>query len=190
MSHEVEYYTYRDKNLDKNKVQRNLEAYVERRCWEEGGGLSGNIRWINEECEDYEDALQYIEEHDKGCYDQLAVKYRNYSNVKETQSLKKLKQQESTLYKKIHDIENKIHYKDVKSAFVSCKKCGSKLSTKHIRSNYCPLCGNDLRPDTTLKTIKNYKKKMEDIQEKIRTEKIKQSKKAEIYWLVKIEYHM
>lgn len=190
MSHEVEYYTYKDKKLDKNKVQRNLEAYVERRCWEEGGGLSRNIRWINEECEDYEDAQKYIEEHDKGWYDQLAVKYRNYSNVKETQSLKKLKQQESTLYKKIHDIENKIHYKDVKSSFVSCKKCGSKLATKYITSNYCPLCHKDLRPETTLKSIENYKKKIKDIQKKIKSEKIKQSKKAEIYWLVKIEYHM
>ena len=38
--------------------------------------------------------------------------------------------------------ENSIHTHT--SEFRGCKKCGSKLATKYIKGENCPLCGNDV----------------------------------------------
>lgn len=189
--HNIEYYDYPEK-INKNSVQAKLNNYVEQATWAEGGSVLQNIRWIDYICDNKEEAEQYIESHDKHWYDQLAVKYKVYK-IKETAAYKKLIERRAETYSKLNSLERKVHYKDVKSSFVSCKKCGSKLSTKYIRSNYCPLCGEDIRPASTLDTIKRYKEKINELDKKIKQERKTLEKKAEksatIRWLVKIEYH-
>lgn len=181
-------------NVNKDSVQAEWDKYV---AWEDRAegcsGLSSNIRWINHVCSDFEEAEKYIEENDKGWYDQLAVKFKEYPPLKTTSALKNLIKREQDMISKISVIEGKIHYKGVKSSYIGCKKCGSKLATTYISSNFCPMCREDLRPETTLNTIIGYKKKLKEIRDLIKMEENKGKKKLEklatIKWLVKIEYH-
>lgn len=93
-------------------------------------------------------------------------------------------------------MENKIHYEGVKSQFISCKKCGSKLASKYIGKtirNTCPACYTDLRPASTLSAISNAKQKWEKAKAELKKAELKMQKtkesKAKIKWLVKVEYH-
>lgn len=54
--------------------------------------------------------------------------------------------------------DNSIHTHT--SEFRGCKKCGSKLATKYIKGENCPLCGNDLRSETVVKTLNGYAEKI------------------------------
>ena len=87
--------------------------------------------------------------------------------------------------------ENSIHTHT--SEFRGCKKCGSKISSAYIKSNYCPVCKEDLRPATTLETLKKYQEKISQLKKEIKEEEKKLQKKMEkqatIKWLVKIEYN-
>lgn len=65
-----------------------------------------------------------------------------------------------------------------------------------MRSNKCPLCGNDIRSDTTKKRIKakydnllEIRKQLELENKKLLTKQAKQINNANIRWLVKVEYH-
>ena len=191
MGHNVMYETYPEK-VNKASVQAEWDDHVRHANWQEGAsGLPGSIRWIDHVCEDYEAAEQYIDAHDKGWYDQLAVKYRALKeNAKPSAKLTQLQEQLKKCQARLMECTQKIHYKDVKSAYIGCKNCGSKLSTKYINSNLCPLCRADLRPESTLNTINSLKSKQKELTKKIREEELKQLEKiAEIRWLVKIEYH-
>lgn len=193
MSHNIKYADYPE-NCNKAKVEKDWNTYVAHEDWQEGAsGLPSPIRWIDQVCDSYEDAHRYIEEHDKGWYDQLAVKYRHYPTLVKTKKLLDLEQRSTALSKKLYDEECKVRTKEMKSAYVSCKKCGSKLSTEFLNSNFCPLCHNDLRSPTTLNSIKRLKEQAKAVKkaadEEYRKCCEKQKKKAEIRWLVKVEYH-
>lgn len=64
--------------------------------------------------------------------------------------------------------ENSIHTHT--SEFRGCKKCGSKLATKYIKGENCPLCGNDLRSETVTKTLRNYKEKINALTKELQVE--------------------
>lgn len=85
------------------------------------------------------------------------------------------------------------HFKDAKAEYIGCRHCGSKIARKHLRNNNCPVCGADLRPESTLKAIASaydsYNKANNRLQEEIKKENAKKRDKAEIRWLVKVEYH-
>lgn len=78
MAHNIKYFEYKE-DVDRKKVQANLDNYVAHEDWEEGcSGLDSPIRWI-ENCgvfDSYDEALEYIKSHDKGWYDSLAVRYK------------------------------------------------------------------------------------------------------------------
>ena len=83
MSHEIRHFEYKD-NIKRDWVQGELDNFVKYEDWQEGcSGLSAPIRW-NEQtiCESRDDAEKWIEEHDRGCYDQLAVRFRDTSTAK------------------------------------------------------------------------------------------------------------
>jgi len=183
-----------NENVDKKRVQRYWDDYAAREDYMEGCcGLNKDIRWINHICDNEEEAEKYIEEHDSKWYDQLAVKFKDYGNIKPSKALLELQRREKEIEDKIAKTEGKIHYSNVKSAFISCRNCGSKIASSYIRSNNCPVCHEDLRPTTVLETIQGYKEKRKELKAKIKTEELKLQKKMEksatIKWLVKIEYH-
>ena len=74
MGHTIQHYDYPG-NADTKKVEQELENYVAKRCFQEGGHLS-KIRWIDSEpCANEDEARIKIEHLDKGWYDCIAVKY-------------------------------------------------------------------------------------------------------------------
>lgn len=188
MSHNIRYATYNDK-INKNAVQREWDAFV--RCADRGEGASGlsqKIRWNDNvsPLENEERASRWIDEHDRGWYDQLAVRFYD---IKGNDKLDEIRNRRSEIMDKLSEREN-ILVKDARtSAFIGCVKCGSKLSRVHLTSNKCPVCHEDLRSTTELNAIDALKKKAKTLQERIKAEEARLRKKAKIKWLVKIEYH-
>ena len=103
------------------------------------------------------------------------------------------------LQKKHYDLKNTQHYttSTVKSEFLGCKNCGSRLAVKYLRGNQCPLCRADLRPKTTLDRLRTMEeniveliKQVDDLSRAENAKAAERAKKCETFWLVRIEYHV
>ena len=76
MGHIINHAIY-SKKVNKKAVQTEWDEIAARDDREEGcSGLPRSIRWIEHLCASEEEALSYIESHDSGWYDQLAVMFR------------------------------------------------------------------------------------------------------------------
>lgn len=194
MGHEIRYVEYPE-NTSKKAIEAELNDYVRKACWQEGGsGLYGAIRWIDRVCANYNEAQQYIDDHDNDRYDQLAVKFRRYGKIEPSKTLLSLrerlkKEQEKKIeYAKSHSVST------FKAEYVGCPECGSKLKRTLLRGESCPLCRAELRGKTTIDTLARYEANIRDLQKQIAEEERKLEEKnlknSKIMWLVKIEYHV
>lgn len=194
--HNIDYRTYPE-NCNKAAVQKNLDQFAAHEGYQEGcSGLSHPIRWIDTICDSYDEAVEYVKAHDRGWYDQLAVKYRELPfNLPRSKTYAAKLQRRNELQKKLREEMSRVHYspQTVKSAFLGCKSCGSKLNIQFLKGNYCPVCRKDLRPKTVLDNIQRLQSRLSEINAEIDSDdKVfakKQSDKAVIKWLVKIEWH-
>lgn len=188
MGHNIEHYDYAEK-ADKQKIQKDLSTYVSHCTWQEGGHGIPQIRWNEFICESYDEAKDWIEAHDKGWYDCLAVKYKEpvREKVKSAKliELEKKATEAGALYSQR---TNLLYPRTRTSEYIGCSKCGSRLASKYLNSNHCPVCKADLRPETMLKSILAAKNKWAKAMDE-KDEYIKKHSKKEIRWLVKIEYH-
>lgn len=76
MAHNIRHLDYHC-SVSQKQVQKRLDNYVACEDYEEGAsGLPQPIRWINHLCKNREEAIEYIESHDRGWYDCLAVQYK------------------------------------------------------------------------------------------------------------------
>ena len=74
MGHNIQHYDYPE-NVDQKKVFRDLANYVQHEAWQEGGHLN-EIRWLDAKpLPSRDDAEEFLNKHDKGWYDCLAVRY-------------------------------------------------------------------------------------------------------------------
>lgn len=195
MGHSINYATYPE-NVDKQRVQAYWdEVAMHEDCQEGCTGLPDSIIWYNKPVlSNYEAAQNWIEEHDSNWYDQIAIRYKDVIDVKPSKALEKALERKVKATNNYYDLSNKFHFENVKSQFIGCKKCGSKLSIKFLHNNFCPLCKNDLRPETILKRIEVAKENMKKAEKELKNMQKefdkKQEKKAKIMWLVKTEYHV
>lgn len=155
----------------------------------EGDGYSGPMHWHDEVAplKNYGAAMDWIESHDNGWYDDHAVRYYDYRGGRITAKIRELQDKSAALAIKIKDYEEAHSVRKFKAVFVGCPHCGSKLAREWLRSDFCPLCRADLRSKTTLDTLGGYREKQKDIADKIKAEQEKQ--KGEVRWLVKYEFH-
>lgn len=155
----------------------------------DGDGYSGPMHWHDEVAplESYEAAERWIKAHDKGWYDDHAVRYYDYSRLKDTKKISELKQRALEIQKKKGEYATEHSVKKLKAVLITCPKCGSKLSRAHLRSEYCPLCNTDLRSKTTQETLKHFDERISQVWKTIQAEQRKS--KGEVRWLVKYEYH-
>lgn len=193
MSHNIEHYTY-PVTENKAAIESDLQSYAQKATWQEGGGgLPNRIRWYDEVCLDYDTAMEFLNSHDKGWYDQLAVKYRHFGKPITSNKLTDLKAQLAEVRKKLSELNSKVAAKEFKAQYISCKNCGSKLNRDYIKRNNCVVCGYDMRSDTTKNAIARLTEKVNTLEKAIREEEKKlaqkKAKEAKEYWLVKIEYH-
>ena len=161
-----------------------------------GSGLDKDIRWYDNDIqESEEEAEAFINEHDTGWYDQLAVPFRKVNQehltTKKTLDLKRrIADLEEVYYTK----NSNIHYANVKSKTIACKTCESKLATAYLRSNHCPLCRSELRPDSVLKDLESKAEKLKALRQQLKDEEKKLAAKAikhsTLMWLVKTEFHV
>lgn len=202
MGHNIHHATYPE-NINKKPVQAEWDEYAAREDWQEGcSGLPSNIRWINHVCNSMEDAEKYIRDHDTGWYDQFAVKFKDTDSITTTSSKKETLLKQIASYKdkkKVFDMEHSLA--NLKSEYISCPKCRSKLARQYIgRSNSrfhnegCPVCGEtDIRAPYIHDQLKSFQDKIDKWQQQLKEEELylakKVSSKVKIKWLVKIEYH-
>lgn len=191
MGHNIKHYDYPE-TVNRKDIEANLAAFVEHECCKEGGHLT-RVRWLDKvkPLATYEDACLYIESQDKGWYDCVAVRYRVPG--KETAAHKSLIAKRTEAYQKCNELRAKPHLADSTAEFVGCKACGSKLARVPLlvkqNSNFCPVCGADLRPKSALEAIARAEAACEKIEQQIKEEERKMAKKGSVRWLVKIEYH-
>lgn len=179
-------------NVNKDEVKKELDGFVAHEDWREGcTRLWNDIRWLDVTLESYDKAEAYINAHDRGNYDNLAVKFRcTDDSVKNTSKYKTLAEREKRLIKEYYDMNSALYLRTVKSAYVTCRKCGSKIASKVWGSNKCPVCGQDFRSDTMLERI-SAKRKAYEKASKERAEYCEKysQKNGKVEWLVKFEYH-
>lgn len=191
MSHNVGYRSY-DENVNKDKVKAEIDHYVAMEDWQEGcSGLWHGIRWIDKTFPSYEDAQKYIESADRGNYDNLAVKYRvPDSGYRNNPKYIELQKRSARLWEEFEAMD-KVRYMDsVKSGLVTCRGCGSKISSKAWKYNTCPVCRTDFRSKTMLDRIQAKREAWDKVRESQREFVAKYAEKhSTISWLVKFEYH-
>lgn len=187
MSHNICHRIYPEK-VNKKNVQEEWDEYVRMEDWQEGAsGLVNPIRWIDKIYATEEEAHKAIEEMDRGWYDQLAVKFYNpitFSN-KKTEELHTVT---SDAYKEYTKRNTELYANTITSALITCKGCNSKLAREYLKSNHCPVCRAELRPEHMLKRIAAAERKYQTALKNEKEYTLKHAKK-EICWLVKIEYH-
>ena len=183
-------------NCDKKKVQEHFDSIARHEDYYEGAsGLPAPIRWIDDVILDNrEAALKWIEENENPWYDQLAVRYREYPNFVPSVKYNKLVYKANELTTTYHEISRRLHFTDAKAEFIGCKACGSKISKKHLHANHCPVCGKDLRPESTLERLKKMRDRIDGLNDEIHEEYMvlqkKQIKHSVIKYLVKVEFHV
>lgn len=139
--------------------------------------------------DNYDEAGKYIDSVDRHDYDGIAVKYRDYSSLEPTAKILEYREKSAELRRKWQEYikEHSVHKQ--KAEFISCRGCHSKLRNSMFSTERCPVCGKDLRSQTTLDYIASFDNRIAKIHEKIKSEEKKQKEKANIKWLVKFEYH-
>ena len=191
MSHNVMHSVYPEA-VNKAKVQKEWDEYAAHEDWQEGcSGLPNSIRWLNAICESESKAYEYIEANDRGWYDQLAVRFKEYPRAKPTKEIEELKRRLKEGHERLDRTieQSKIQHRT--SAKIGCPKCESQLALKYLRGQSCPLCGEGLRSPTNLDRINKAKQNIADLNKKLQEAEEKEARKLKpsIKWLVKIEYH-
>ena len=187
--HNIEYFTY-DENIKRDWVQSELDHYAACEGYLEGcKGLSGKIRWLDtlDIFADYDSAQKAIEAQDKGWYDQLAVRYYEPKRGFTNKRLEELRKKEIDALDAYHQKDG-VWAKTLKAEYIGCKTCGSKLKRKLIQTNRCPVCHNDLRPDSVLARVNAAEYRWKKAQATCNSYILDHAQKV-VKWLVKIEYH-
>ena len=189
MGHAIDYYVT-DKRSNIMSVAEKHAFYNTDRGENPSGSYHGNMHIHDKPiCESYEDAVEHIASWDTGWYSDHAVQFKDRDALKPTKQMESLRMKADKIRADKAEYIKKHSIKERKSEYSGCKKCGSRLSNKHLRSNRCPLCGADLRADYIVERIDKYDKDCEETLKKLEELKRKQSGKCLIRWLVKVEVH-
>lgn len=186
MGHQIHYMTC-EENVNRTKVLNDIQDRARR----DGDGYSSYVRWHDNvsPCDSYEDAKKFIDDRDRGDYDDHAVRYYDYSQLPETAKEKKFKDQIQELRIAKAEWIRSHSVKTQKAQYIGCPTCGSKLNKDRLRGESCPLCNTDLRSRYILEKIEWYDHKINLCYDAIAEERKKQKKKARVMWLVKYEFH-
>lgn len=105
----------------------------------------------------------------------LVVPFKDTSEAKETKKIQDLQrriketEEKKAAYYEAHKVSN------LKAAYIGCQKCGSKINKEYMKNyNRCPVCGQDLRSETTKKTLASYDEKLKTLRRQELEERGKQ----------------
>ena len=136
-----------------------------------------------------DEANAYIDNADKGWYDGIAVKFLDYTGVSATKKITEYEDKITDILQKKKEYIKAHSVHQQKAAYIGCPDCGSKLNKDKLRGEHCPLCGQDLRAESTLERINSFDVRVNELNAKIAEERKKQKAKATVKYLVKYEYH-
>ena len=168
-----------------------------------GDGLYEGFHWDNLVVYgSKKEALEHLNDV-RGEYENLAVPFRDTFEAINAGSkrLTDLRKRHADLCSKYFAYsEEHPAVKHGRGEFITCKRCGSKLSREHMskivrmpNANACPVCGADLRPKSVLDAIERYKKRLAELERAIEDEcdaiSKKAAKDAPKRWLIMFEYH-
>ncbi len=185
---------------DKRKIQAECDEWGDYNCDIRerggfGGGLGCSVQFTSMVFNDFEEAEKYLD-GTFGAYRQKAVRYYEYPKRTKTATEKKLEEKFKKTNEALNALEDTPHYKGVKSAFVTCPECGSKIATSFCgRSwhNSCPVCRHDMRPQSVLDRRDALKKTLSQTRKEwtAETKKAdeKNKSKAKLCWAVACEVH-
>ena len=138
---------YQDEKIDSKFSKTQTENDIRRYS---GGRMYDPIRWIDKIFPDRESAKAYIERADRGFYDSLAVMYGTKKTNKKVETIEeRIKSIKASINKCA--TEGSIH--SFKAKLVGCPKCESRLNKKYFKGESCPLCGTELRSETTVNRL-------------------------------------
>lgn len=192
----IDYYVFPE-NANKKDVIKELREMVRRDSPESSADLS-DIDWFEDDpCDNKEEAEKFIQDHDKYANSCLAVRYWELpSNAKTSAKYKKLSDKQKKASLRYDSLRSAQYIRTVKAKFIGCRFCGSRFNRLQMLSdtyggpnNRCPICGNDFRPETTLKTIKKAEQALLNANQQLQEERDRLAKiNGVVKWLVKIEY--
>lgn len=182
--HNIEYEVF-----DGNKSTRAISDSVLNTIAHSGDGYgTRSIRFLNEVCDNYDQAVELLDKKAEGqFYPGFAVRYRRRS-MEITPVVKSALEKRDKIdkeYRAYFD-EHSVHKR--KSEFIGCPECGSKLANNRFRGERCPVCGADLRPQTTKDKLVWYEQKRKAADEAVRKAYNKNKVQA-TDWLVLYEWH-
>lgn len=153
--------------------------------------LNKPIRWETSVILNSRDEAEYwIEQHQGDWYDQVAVRYRE---TKENKTLKDLRERMDEVQRKKQEFEKAtIPSVNRTSKYIGCKECGSSLAREYLSRTdaRCPLCGNDLRNKSYKERIEAYRNKLMNMSKRYNELASKATRKGDLRWLIKYEYHV
>lgn len=206
MGHVIEHHVL-PKDCDRAMFIAQMDEQVSCEDRDEGGRYrASQLKWHENKVYDTrEDAEKAIKRLDNGWYDDHAVLFRD------TTGLDKTSKRLTTLEERLHKLQmDKAKYMSEhlafsakrKSAFMSCKKCGSRINLSYMdnarlpltKQDGCPVCGETMTSQSVLDRIGSYDKRIADARKGIKAElrriEARLAKKAKVCWLVKTEYHV
>lgn len=155
-----------------------------------GYSLMSDIEYVDKTFSDIAEAKAYLLKEDYGVMCNMAVKVKGVHMKSENHKSLELKVED--LKKKLEEIE-KPHALKSAAKLISCRneECSSKIAKKFITSNYCPVCGADMRPDTLVNKRNRIEKALTDAIEKLKVHEERWAKKlskpAEDMYFIKAE---
>lgn len=167
---------------------------------EVGWGYCGldRIKWTDLVFDNEKLAREYLN-NTFGRYDETAVRFRKYVDLKPTKRYETLKERVPAARARLRELEETPHYMGVTVKTIKCKKCGSSLSTAYCGTkmgmyrNHCPVCREDLRPASKLERIAKARESLNEIEKSLREERDAMEKKARnksvLCWAVACEVH-
>lgn len=180
--HERQFWSY-PINVSQTKVLKEVQYRADLEG-DHKGQVKG-IAWSSLIFPNFDKAQEYL----LNCGKNMAVQYKDLPK-EEPKAVQTAREKVKETEHKYFDADRKFHFENVKSEFIGCKKCGSKINRTYLKKNYCPICNNDLRPNTTLEKIGKYKAEWEKAKNNLNEEINKaKAKNCEMKWLVSFEYH-
>ena len=181
---------------DKKDIVRICERHTAVNCdrqENESGSYGNSLTYLDRIFDTEREVDEYL------MHKILSSNYHDYAArykvaPKESAKLKKLKERLMKMRKDYSEYTTSQTPKNTvkKSAYISCKECGSKLAVKYlsIHQSSCPLCGHTLRSNTAIARIDKYKVDIAELEKSIRVEeKNLSSKSTKILWAVGTDCH-
>ena len=124
----------------------------------------------------------------------VGVPYMQLPDIEKEESIQRIKWKIAEEKQKFVKYAEKHSPTSFKAEFIGCANCKSKIARDFLSGAHCPVCGQDMRSKTTVEKLSAYMAKIrglekELVQEKRRV-KMKNIKKAEVFWLVKAQAYL